>query len=340
MLYTETMKYLKSLGSLFDHNVEHYSLAHYKLSYSRWRVVGIVSLFIFLYLVFNTGGSVIPERGDHIARVPVSLNPMRSVKLESQLNQVLRDPKAKGVMLFVEEGIYDGGNYSLVESLGNLIEKIKLSKPVVAFIYGYAQANSYVLASSADYIVSQETASLGGLSATTVSYDASKFLQKVGVEVIEQGFGDYKTRPSKDDPNYAKFMAHRSKVLENLHKWMLDKVVKNRGLGPDRLVKIADGQWYLGKRAITIGLCDTLGDQYTALSWLGLKLGHTKDSALPVVEYPSVEDEQKDMNPFLGKFLQSSVLRSCRHMFEQYLFKKVSGFVSTTIQHSIHRVDA
>ena len=333
------MKYLKSLGSFFDHNVEHYTLAQYKLSYSRWRVIGLISLFIFLYLVFSTTGVGMSDRVNHIAKVPVSLNPLRSAKLESQLNNVLRDSKVKGVMLFVEEGIYDGGNFSLVESLGNLIEKIKLTKPVVAFIYGYAQSNSYVLATSADYIVSQETASLGGLSATSISYDTSSLMQKVGIEVIEQGFGDYKTRPSKDDPNYAKFMAHRSKVLETLHKWMLDKVIKNRGLGPDKFVQIADGQWYLGRRAISIGLCDTLGDQHTALDWLGVKLGYTKDEKLPVIEYSSAEEEQHDTNPFLGKFLQSSMLKSCKHMFEQYLYKKVTGFVSSAIHTNVHRID-
>lgn len=329
------MDYLKYIQSFFSYDVSRYSLEQYQVWHRRWQVLGILSV-AYLFYVFSSVPVVAPV--DHLAKVVVNLNPVAGDYVESQLKRAASDPHARGVILYVQEGIYDGNSFATVEALGNYVAKLKKSKPVVAFIYGYAHANSYVLATSADYIVSQETASLGGLSATSVQYDASELMKRLGVEVVEQGFGDYKTLPKKTDPNYNKFVTHRAKILETLHKWMLDTVTRNRRLGPQQFVQIMDGQWYLGKRALGLGLCDTLGDIDTATSWLNTKLKLNKADRLIVKDYSTDPKSSDTSYPQFG--MQANWLAKLFGYAEVYFQKWVQTYVHALVTNSLPRLSA
>lgn len=329
------MDYLKYIQSFFGYDVSRYSLEQYQLWHRRWQVLGILSL---VYVVYLLNSAPVIEPVDHIAKVVVNLNPVAGDYVESQLKRAASDKHAKAVVLYVQEGIYDGNSFATVEALGNYVAKLKKTMPVVSFIYGYAHANSYVLATNADYIVSQETASLGGLSATSVQYDASELMKRLGVEVVEQGFGDYKTMPKKTDPNYGKFVAHRAKILETLHKWMLDTVTRNRRLGPEQFVQIMDGQWYLGKRALSIGLCDSLGDIDTATDWLNTKLKRGKANKLVVKDYSMDPKASETSYPQFG--MQANLLSKLFGFAEVYFQKWLHTYVHALVSNSLPRLSA
>ncbi|GEM_PF-2812976 len=269
------MDYLNRFTQFFAYRSEHYTLEQYRLWHRRWQVIGGLSLLFLLYVIFVPSAAK-PVK-NHFAKVVVNLNPASQIVANEQLLRAISTDAAKGIVLFIEEGIYDGHNFATVEALGHLIKQARQIKPVVAFIYGYAHGNNYVIATGAEHIVSQETASIGGLSMTSVHYDASELMKRVGIEVVEQGFGDYKTKPKKDSPNYKKFVAHRTKILESLHKWMVEKVMSNRGFKPEQVSRIIDGQWYLGKRAMGLGLVDQVGDLQVAVGWLRAKLHHESE---------------------------------------------------------------
>jgi len=292
------MRYLSALRTRFGHNVTHYSLERYELAHKRWRIFALAMLaLLFVYLQMQPTVSVDPA---HIAKVTVNLNPNQDTTLTKRLESAILNPNARGILLAIEEGIFDGPNFAQVESLNRLLAQAKMRKPVAAFIYGYAHGNNYVIASNAQYIVSQETASIGGLSVSTLQFDSSDLMQRLGVKVVEQGFGRYKTKPDKNDPNYAGFMEHRSKILEDLHSWMVAQVAKNRKLSPERVGKIMDGQWYLGTKAIQLGLCDALGDEKFATQWLQKQVPYDRTQQLLRVEdysqaQPTGSTSYKDM---------------------------------------------
>ena len=137
------MKYFSFLHNYIGFKAENYTLEQYRLWHRRWQILGILSLLYFMYLITSSPAAVEPV--DHLAKVVVNLNPANDRFVESQLKRAASDPHAKGILLFIEEGIYDGNGFATAETLENYVQMIKKTKPVVSYIYGYAHANSYVL---------------------------------------------------------------------------------------------------------------------------------------------------------------------------------------------------
>ena len=169
-----------------------------------------------------------------------------------------------------------------IETAINLIKSVRGKKPIVSFIYGHALGGNYVLATQSDYIVAQRTATLGGLSIAVSSFDPKPLLSRLGVEIVTKGYGDLKVMPDKNDKNYAAFMQHRNKIYENLFLWMAGTVKANRGLNKEQFEAIAQGQWYLGERALTYHLCDATGDLITASDHVRTLVGNKE---LELVDY-------------------------------------------------------
>ena len=312
-----------TLKSFWKTDLSHYSLESHELHYRRWRLIGIVLVLISFVLYLNSGSAKNTTVQSHIAKIRLDLSPSASQNWLTQIDYAAQDDNVKGILLFIDQSIIDSSDFAQTESALNTIRRVRNTKPVASFIYGYAHGNSYVIASATDQIVAQETASIGGISVVSSRFDMSELMSTVGVEVVNKGFGDYKMEPSKSDPNYEKFIKHRKNIYQQMHQWMLDNINNGRHLSKDQLDNIKDGQWYTGIRAKTLGLCDRAGDLVSAEDWVREHAVGGSDPSLVVVDYsnPATEAElglasaaswiglsQGQIKRFFSRFVQDQLL--------------------------------
>lgn len=237
-----------------------FSLSAYRRHYRRMKYLGFLALFVafVFYLMSGSGPSELSNA--HIARIDVGYLSQYGGSWIQDLNEAYLNPNAKGVILVMDQSSNSGSDLFDVESGLSYIRRVKQDKPIVGFIYGQALGGMYVLATEADYVVSQRTATLGGLSIAVSSFDPKPLLDKVGVEFVTKGYGDLKVQPDKSDKNYDAYMKHRNSIYKELYQWMLETVAQNRSLSSQNLKRISSGEWYLGDRALSYGLCDAVGD--------------------------------------------------------------------------------
>ena len=235
----------------------------------RWLRISVVCLaFLWLWPLGGGSGEKISKTNQpHFAKIMVKLTAQDQTWLAS-LKSAYQNPLCRGVLLFFDQAIGDANNMAELEQGLSWIHAIKEQKPVVSFMYGYTLGNNYVLASAAHRLISQSTTSLGGIGLRTAHFDYSKLMDMVGVEVVNKGFGKLKTQPKQGDENYEAFQDHREGVMQDLHQWLLDTVKNQRQLSPYQVSKISQGQWYLGQRSQSLGLCDQNGDELDALAYL------------------------------------------------------------------------
>ena len=240
------------------------------ITYHRYmRMAGLCALFIVFATYLLSGYQDAYQSTDHIARVDIGQAAGGNEDWLRDLNLALTNPRAKAVVLVIDQAVSSGGDLYPVEQAISQIRRSKSQlgkdgnakvRPIVSFIYGYALGGSYVLASQTDFIVAQKTATLGGLSVSVSSFDPKPLLTRIGVDIITKGFGDLKVQPDPKDKNYTAYMRHRTSVYESLYRWMVATVQQNRSLSKSDLAMVSRGEWYLGDRAKQYGLCDATGD--------------------------------------------------------------------------------
>ena len=150
--------------SYWQYRKQDFSITAFVARHKRWRLIGGVLLILAFLTYFFSGTPEESTVEDHIARITVDLSPNAQRGWLTQLNYAMQDDKAKGILLFIDQSIMDGSDFAQTESALHAIYRVRHAKPVASFIYGYAHGNSYVIASSTDYILAQETASIGGIS--------------------------------------------------------------------------------------------------------------------------------------------------------------------------------
>ena len=237
-----------------------FRLSAYVKYYRLMRAAGILLVLLTSLTYCSSGQTNLFQNRDHIARIDIEYLSEHNRHWTEYLRDALENPRAKSIVLVVDQSSGSGLDLFDVEYSLGYLKKAKSVKPVVSFIYGNALGGSYVLASEANYMVSQRTATLGGLSIAVSSFDAKPLLDKIGIDLVTKGYGDLKVQPDKKDKNYATYIQHRSGIYKGLYLWMLDTVINNRSLSKENVGRIASGEWYLGERAVEYGLCDAVGD--------------------------------------------------------------------------------
>lgn len=130
------------------------------------------------------------------------------------------------------------------------------SIPVHAFVEDVAASGGYWLATAADDIWVDESSIVGSIGVISASFGAHVFLARQGVE--RRVYTSVKSKSMLDPflPEKKEDVARLKGLLEQLHTTFVDQVRTRRG---DRLTDKQDlftGEFWLGRRAIELGLVD------------------------------------------------------------------------------------
>lgn len=211
-------------------------------------------------------------------------------KLANTIRKVREDSKVKAVVFRVNS---PGGSAQASEAIRHELELLRAEKPVIASYGDYAASGGYWISAQSDYIFSDEstvTGSIGVFGMVPSVGDAICKNVKVNIESVgSSSHSDMMNGIRKLDESE---VAYIQKQIEKIYDDFTGIVSKGRGISKDSVDAIGQGRVWSGADALKIGLVDSLGGLYDAISYAAGKVGLTKAdyqlSLYPVVKEVSL----------------------------------------------------
>jgi len=208
------------------------------------------------------------EMRDGVAVIPVHGAVMRYANLFTRVsgatsieqlaldfNQALENPAVKGIVLNIDS---PGGTVAGVNELADMIYAARGRKPITAYVSGMGASAAYWLASSADEIVMDATASVGSIGVVSVQTDDTERKAKAGVKEI-QIVSSVSPR-KRPDLSTETGRADVQAMVDSLANVFVNTVARNRGVAAESVLsKYGQGGLMVGIDAVSAGMADRIG---------------------------------------------------------------------------------
>jgi|SRR5690349_21853476 len=251
-----------------------------KLSF--WRVATIVLIVLGIAGAAamsanrNYGLGVRP----YIARLTISGLIRGDQNRTEQLDRLSRSSLARAVIVHVDS---PGGTTAGSEQLFNALARLREKKPLVVVVDSLAASGGYITALAGDHIVAQQTSLVGSIGVLFQYPNVGDLLGKLGVKMESVKSTPLKAAPDGFEPTSPEARAALDSIIQDSYSWFKTIVRDRRHLDDSQMQTAADGRVFTGHQAIDLKLVDELGDERTALAWLGKE--KKVDTNLPVRDY-------------------------------------------------------
>ncbi|MFH1972159.1 MAG: signal peptide peptidase SppA [archaeon] len=231
----------------------------------------VISVIIFLALmtcIINT------EVGDKIAVIPVkgmiTLNGGNSLlqtttsgnEISEKIKEANEDPQIKAIVLEINS---PGGTVQGSKVVADTLKQVE--KPVVSVITESGTSGAYWIASQTDLIVADELSYVGSISVLGSYLEFSGLMDDFNVTYRRLITGEYKDlgTPLKEmTPEEEALIMER---LNTVHEYFVNEVAQGRGMTNEEVSELANGLFYFGMQAKTLGLIDELGTKEDAINF-------------------------------------------------------------------------
>ncbi|HDQ05037.1 MAG TPA: signal peptide peptidase SppA [Deltaproteobacteria bacterium] len=225
-------------------------------------VVILLAIVVVFYLFFYKAGSDSGKVkrfsvGNQIGVVSINGPIYDSMKIREHLEDFGRDGSITAVILRVDS---PGGGVAASQEIFDAVVELKKQKKVVASLGSIAASGGYLVACSADQIVANPGTITGSISAIMQFANIEELLNKIGLKSSVVKSGRYKDigSPLRDmTPEEKKII---QELVDDIYNQFVDVVVKERNMPREKVLEIADGRIFSGRRALELGLVDHLGD--------------------------------------------------------------------------------
>ncbi|HTT25603.1 MAG TPA: signal peptide peptidase SppA, partial [Thermoplasmata archaeon] len=207
----------------------------------------------------------------------------------------LRDARRiKGVLLDISSG---GGADVPSNDLYLAVKRLDAVKPVVASIGSLGASGAYLMALGARRIYAYPDSAVGSIGVVFPHLAFRGLLEKLGVQVELVHSGRHKDayqglRPLTDEER-TKLQA----VSDDSYRSFVEIVARERRRPVAEIEPLATGEFWSGRRALSLGLVDALGDREDALNELSRMTGVRAEKTVRVVP----------PRPFLERFLGGGI---------------------------------
>jgi len=251
-----------------------------KLSF--WRVATIVLIVLGI-----AGAAVLSGNRNYgfgvrpyIARVTISGLIRGDQNRTAQLDRLARASLVRAVIVHVDS---PGGTTAGSEQLFNALGRVREKKPLVVVVDSLAASGGYITALAGDHIVAQQTSLVGSIGVLFQYPNVADLFDKLGVKVESVKSTPLKAAPDGFEPTSPEARAALNSIIQDSYTWFKGIVQDRRHLNDSQLQTAADGRVFTGHQAVDLKLIDELGDERTALAWLGKE--KSIDTKLPVRDY-------------------------------------------------------
>jgi protease IV len=247
-----------------------------------WRATAIGVIVLGIAAAAATAGNRVRGFGvrPYIARVTISGLIRGDQDRVEQLERLGQSSLARAVIVHVDSpGGTTAGSEQLFDSLSRLREK----KPLVVVVDSMAASGGYITALAADHIVAQQTSLVGSIGVLFQYPNVTDLLDKIGVKVESVKSTPLKAAPDGYEPTSPEARAALESIIQDSYAWFKGIVQDRRHLTDPQLQTASDGRVFTGHQAVDLQLIDEIGDERTAIAWLGKE--KNVDTKLPVRDY-------------------------------------------------------
>jgi protease IV len=259
-----------------------------------WRIVAFGLIILAIAGVATLGSRRFGLTGvsPYIARVTISGLIRDDGDRVQALERLGKSTKVRAVIIHVDS---PGGTTAGSEQLFDALSQLRDKKPMVVVVDGLAASGGYITAIAGDHIIAQQTSLVGSIGVLFQFPNVSDLLDKIGVKVESIKSTPLKAAPDGFEPTSPEARAAINAIIQDSYAWFKGLVQSRRHLNDDQLAAIDDGRVFTGRQGIDNKLVDELGNEKTALAWLGKEKSVNTD--LPVRDY-QLHDRFSDL-PFL-----------------------------------------
>jgi signal peptide peptidase SppA len=186
-------------------------------------------------------------------------SPLNAETLEGPLERAFSTPGVQAVALSINS---PGGSPTQSTLVGDRIRQLAAEHevPVLAFCEDVAASGGYWLACAADEIIATPTSLLGSVGVVSSGFGLEGLIDKLGVERRLHTQGTNKSRLDPFSPEKAEDVDWLLRMQESVHAEFKAWVRQRRGttlVGTDD--ELFTGEVWTGRRAVELGLADSLG---------------------------------------------------------------------------------
>ena len=184
--------------------------------------------------------------------------------MAERIKSVRLDDKVKAVVLRVNS---PGGSALASDVIWRELELLKVEKPVIVSMGGYAASGGYYISAPADVIIADKMTLTGSIGVFGMYMNVGKALKdKLGIT-----FDGVKTNTLSDFGNATRPMTavERATIMrsvDNVYETFTGLVAKGRNLPVEKVLDIAGGRVWSGSEAVELGLADGNGGLKTAIA--------------------------------------------------------------------------
>ncbi len=236
-----------------------------KSQISKWRILTVLFAIIALVAVFERSSVHSPIEKPFIARITIEGFIDDNQELYDLIDEVAENTKAKAVIIRLDT---PGGSAVGGEETYNKLRQLAAKKPMVTVMRSVAASAGYMIALSSDHIIAREGTITGSIGVLIEAAEVTELAEKIGVKPII-----IKSTPLKGSPNPLEKMTPEAarviqEVINDFYSRFVDMVAERRKLPRDKVLQLADGRVYSGRRALENSLIDAIGGEEEAVQWL------------------------------------------------------------------------
>jgi protease-4 len=225
-------------------------------------IVLTVVLYIFFYGIgARTGKTKSFSLNDKIGVVSVNGIITDSREIIEQLEDFGKDDSIVAVVLRIDS---PGGGVAASQEIYDAVVELKKHKKVVASMGSVAASGGLLIACGADKIVANPGTITGSISAIMQFANVEELLKKIGLKSSAIKSGKYKDigSPLREmTPEERKIIQD---LVDDIYNQFVNVIVHDRKIPRERVINIADGRVFSGRRAQEYGLVDYLGNMGSA----------------------------------------------------------------------------
>ncbi|MDP7081639.1 MAG: signal peptide peptidase SppA [Candidatus Undinarchaeales archaeon] len=180
----------------------------------------------------------------------------------TQLDKARKAGNIRGVLLIINS---PGGAPVASHELVRAIERVKVQKPVVAWIADVGASGAYWAASACNRTVADELSVTGSVGVISQHMDYGGLYDKLGINTTIIKGGRLKDAGASHRPLTDEELELIQGIVNTTHKVFIQDVVRNRGLTVEQVLEVSTGRLFIGIQAKDIGLVDELGGKDDAL---------------------------------------------------------------------------
>ena len=207
------------------------------------------------------------------------------------ITELADDDDVKGMVLRVNSpGGSVFGSEQIAEALAYFQKK---GKPLAVSMGDYAASGGYWISCHADRIFADATTITGSIGIYGMFPNASQLADKLGIHIQEVSTNPQASFPGLFKKMDESQMAQVQLYIEKGYERFINRVATGRKMKPSEVRVIAEGRVWDGKKALSLGLVDELGDLDQAIEWVRGKCD--KGDKLNITTYPKVESSFWDV---------------------------------------------